>query len=191
MDITTSTTPLKLHIGCGKAYLPGFINVDIFSSVHADVYADLASLPFPRESFDLLYSSHCIEHCQRHTILSTLTHWRDLLKPGGILRLAVPDFAAAMIWYAKTGNLDDVMGLIFGGQTHPRNNHFVAFDSTTLKRDLIKVGFKDVRYWDWRTTDHAQFDDYSQATLPCDPITRKPIDKYNDFSVSLNMEATK
>lgn len=182
----------KLHIGCGKVYLPGFINVDIFDSVHADLYCDMMRLPFDSNSFDLVYSSHCLEHCHRHTIVATLHHWREILKPGGVLRLAVPHFAAAVVWYQKTGNLDDIMGLIFGGQTHPRNNHFVAFDKASLENSLRRAGFdKDIRFWDWRTTEHSAFDDYSQAYLPADPVTRKPMDKENGLLVSLNLEATK
>jgi predicted SAM-dependent methyltransferase len=181
----------KLHIGCGRNYIPNFVNVDLFSSVRADVYADMASLPFPRESFDLVLAVHCLEHTGRHTVLATLSHWRDLLRPGGILRLAVPNFEAVAEWYLRTGNLDDVMGLMFAGQNHPRNNHFVTFDDKTLRRDLGRVGFTKIRGWDWKTTEHAEFDDYSQATLPMNPLTRKPVDKMTGFSVSLNLEAIK
>lgn len=182
---------LKVHVGCGRNYIPGWTNVDIFSSVKADVYADMSALPFDRESIDCLYCCHCLEHAHRHMIIATLTHWRDLLKPGGILRLAVPNFAAVVEWYNKTGNLDDVMGLLYAGQNHPKNFHTVTFDSNTLRRDLIRAGFNTVQYWDWRKTEHAQFDDFSQASLPLDPVTRKPLDKFNDLSVSLNMEAVK
>lgn len=182
---------MKLHIGCGKAYLPGFINVDIFSSVKADVYANMSCLPFEKNSFDLIYASHCAEHCHRHMILATFAHWRDLLKKGGVIRLAVPNFKAAVRWYNEHGNLDDIMGILHGGENHPLNFHTVSFDETTLRRDLVRVGFETIRYWDWRETEHAQFDDYSQATLPMDPVTRKPIDKNLDLSVSLNMEAVK
>ncbi len=83
----------KLHIGCGKVYLPkeqGWCNCDIFSSVNADVYADMAALPFEPHSFDLIYASHVLEHSHRSTVLAILSHWRHLLKAGGTLRLAVP-----------------------------------------------------------------------------------------------------
>jgi len=156
----------KLHIGCGKNYIPGWTNVDLFTTVKADVYADISALPFDRGSFDLIYASHVLEHVQRNTVIATLSHWRDLLVDGGILRLAVPDFDAVVRWYEKTRNLDDVMGLLYGGQNHPKNNHFVIFNSATLERDMIRAGFIAVRHWDWRNTEHSEFDDYSQAYLP-------------------------
>ncbi len=174
----------RLHIGCGKVYLPGFTNVDIFSSVHADVYADMAALPFDRGTFDLIYASHVLEHAHRHMVLATLSHWRDLLKDGGVLRLAVPNFEACAKHYMDTEDLGAIMGLLYGGQNHPKNHHFVIFDDTTLGAALIKVGFKGWNRWNWASTDHARYDDYSQAYLP-------KMDKENGRLMSLNMEAMK
>lgn len=174
----------RLHIGCGKAYLPGWVNLDLFSSVKADVYADLAALPFDRGSFDLIYSSHVLEHVHRHTTIATLGHWRDLLVDGGVLRLAVPDFDAVCRRYTKTRGLPELMGLLYGGQNHPKNNHFVTFDRATLTDALFKAGFSAVRDWNWRETDHAAFDDFSQCYLP-------HMDKENGALMSLNLEAVK
>lgn len=179
-------TEKRLHIGCGKAYLPGWTNVDIFSSVRADVYADMAALPFDRESFNLIYASHVLEHSHRHMVLATLSHWRDLLKVGGVLRIAVPDFKACASWYihGDGSTLDDITGLLWGGQNHPKNNHFIGFDAFTLVNALLKVGFTTTRRWDWQTTDHADFDDYSQCYLP-------HMDKEKGQLMSLNIEAVK
>lgn len=174
----------RINLGCGKTYIPGFVNIDLFSSVKADIYADLAALPIDRGSVSLFYCSHLLEHCNRQTVVATLSHWRDLLRDGGILRLAVPNFAAVCEYYQKTGDLKSVMGLIFGGQNHPKNNHFVTFDEATLRESLQLAGFKEIRFWDWRNTEHANFDDYSQAYLP-------HLNKQNGLHVSLNMEAVK
>lgn len=159
----------KLNIGCGKCYLPresGWTNLDIFSSVNADVYADMAALPFEPHSFDLIYASHVLEHSHRATVLAILSHWRHLLKPRGVLRLAVPDFGAVVERYKETENLAELLGLLYGGQNHPKNVHTVAFDWYTLSEALLKVGFKSVQKWDWEETEHKDWDDYSQAFLP-------------------------
>ncbi len=176
--------PMKLHIGTGKNYIPGWTNLDIFSSVRADVYADMTALPFDRGSFSLVLAVHVLEHAHRHMILSTLTHWRDMLSEGGILRIAVPDFEACVKWYQDTKDLRSITGLLWGGQNHPKNNHFIGFDSFTLSSALIAVGFKEVRHWDWRETEHAQFDDYSQCFLP-------HMQKDTGLHCSLNLEAVK
>jgi predicted SAM-dependent methyltransferase len=177
----------KLNIGAGKCYLPreqGWTNVDIFSSVNADVYADMAALPFDRESFDLLLASHVLEHSHRATVYAVLSHWRSLLVPGGILRIAVPNFQAVVERYLETQNLPELMGLLYGGQNHPKNVHTVTFDQNTLTDALKKVGFEVVRPWDWRKTEHAAYDDYSRAVLP-------HLDFQNGKLMSLNLEAVK
>jgi len=176
----------RLHIGPGKAYLPGWENVDIFSNVKADIYGSALALPYPIETFDLIYCCHVLEHLNRNMTLAALSHWRSLLKPGGVLRLAVPDFDAIVEVYNKTKSLTSVLGLLYGGQKFLLDQHCVVFDKATLTRDLKAVGFRDVREWDWRKTDHAMFDDYSQAYLP-----HLEKEKGKGKLMSLNLEAMK
>lgn len=173
----------RLHLGSGKVYLHGWTNVDIFSSVQADLYCDITRLPFEPESFDLIYASHVLEHIHRHMVVATLQHWRELLKPGGVLRLAVPDFRACVEWYQKTDDLPSLMGLLYGGQNSPKNSHTVVFDDSTLIAALTSAGFSKIRRWDWRATEHANYDDYSQAF--------KPDFDRSGLLMSLNMEAVR
>jgi predicted SAM-dependent methyltransferase len=176
---------MKLHIGTGNTYLPGWINLDIFSFVKADIYSNAMSLPYERETFDLIYASHVLEHFNRHTILSVLGHWRDLLQFDGVLRLAVPNFRAICEFYMQTGSLEAITGLMYGGQRHFLDVHYIVFDKETLSLCLHNVGFRVVREWDWKTTDeHKYHDDYSQAYLP-------HMDKEKGLLMSLNMEAVK
>jgi len=174
----------KLHLGVGKCYLPGWINVDISNTIRADVYANALSLPYDRESFDLIYASHILEHFNKNLVLAALTHWRDLLKDGGILRLAVPDFEAIVAHYIHYHDISKLFGLLYGGQDSLYNSHCSGFDTTFLTILLKKVGFKEIKSWDWRTTEHAEYDDYSQAYLP-------HMDKENGRLMSLNLEAIK
>ena len=44
----------------------------------------------PNESFDFVYSSHCLEHLP--DIKLALTNWVRILKRGGILYVVIPDF---------------------------------------------------------------------------------------------------
>jgi hypothetical protein len=53
-----------------------------------------------------------------------------------------------------------------------------------VTRDLNSVGFVDVRRYDWRDTEHAHVDDYSQAYVP-------HMDKENGILISLNVECRK
>ena len=77
--------------------------------------------------------------------------------------------------------LEDVRGLMIGGQRDQYDYHGNVFDEADLTRMLMEAGFTSSRRWDWRTTEHAHIDDYSQAYLP-------HMDKENGTLVSLNME---
>jgi predicted SAM-dependent methyltransferase len=107
-----------------------------------------------------------------------------VLKPGGTLRTSVPDFAALCDIYQQHKNLKLVVGALFGGQNYLYNIHYNVFDFQVLKEHLEAAGFKDVRRYDWRSTEHAEVDDYSQAYIP-------HMDKEHGIQVSLNVEATK
>jgi predicted SAM-dependent methyltransferase len=175
---------MKLHVGAGGNYLPGWVNVDILSNNHADVYCNALAIPYPPESFELIYACHVLEHFNRHLILAALTHWRNLLNTGGTLRLSVPDFAAVVNHYVVNQELSVLIGLLYGGQQSQFNEHHIIFDSNTLTKALAMVGFRQIRQWDWRTTEHKDFDDYSQAYLP-------HFEKRSGMQMSLNLEAIK
>lgn len=181
----------RLHIGCGNIYLDGWENLDIFSSSKADIYSSALVIPRPRETYDLIYACHILEHFNRHLIMTVLNHWKDLLKPGGVLRLAVPDFDAVYEYYndydplgSDAQALKDLMGLLYGGQKYNLDEHKCIFNIELLTEYLEKVGFKEIRKWDFREADHASNDDYSQAFLP-------HMDKESGLHMSLNLEAVK
>jgi predicted SAM-dependent methyltransferase len=178
-------TEKRLHIGSGRVYLPGWTNLDVFQNVKADLYCDMMRIPYEAGTFQVIYACHVLEHCHRNTIYAVLHHWRELLRYDGVLRLSVPDFGAITQRYCQTGNLAELMGLLYGAQNHPLNVHTVTFDKKSLTDALRTVGFKEVYEWDWRKTDHAAFDDYASARLP------HMSDGPNTFWMSLNLEAKK
>ena len=159
---------IRLHLGCGRRILPGYVNVDVQPHAGVDVLADIARLPFGAESVDLIYSCAVIEHFGRRQWRGVLAHWYATLKAGGVLRLSTADFEAAVQQYLHAGNVEELLGLIVGGQKDRWDRHGMIFDFKTLAAGLNAVGFGHVRRYDWRQTDLGQFglDDYSQAYLP-------------------------
>ena len=79
---------IKLNIGAGHTYIPGFINIDI--SERADLALDLnkESLPFENNSVDLVFSYHTLEHIEKY--LFALSEIYRVLKHGGVFLLGVP-----------------------------------------------------------------------------------------------------
>ncbi len=181
----TTAKPLKLHIGCGKVYLPGFVHVDLRPLPHVDVVTAADQLGmFGDGSADLIYNCHIVEHIGRHKEDAVLREWYRVLRPGGVLRTATPDFEQVAKWYLETGDLDVLMGLLYGGQTYDENSHGQIFDFKRLETKLLAVGFRTVCRYDWRTTEHAAVDDFSQAYLP-------HMDKGHGTLMSLNVESVK
>lgn len=158
---------MKVHLGCGKIHIPGFFHIDVIDYPHIDLRHEVDRLPMVADaSVDLVYACHVLEHFQRRDETRVLAEWYRILKPGGILRVAVPDFSAIVELYTRTKKLSDVMGLLFGRGDFLYNIHFNVYDEESLTKALVGVGFQNVHRYDWRTTEHADIDDYSQAYYP-------------------------
>jgi predicted SAM-dependent methyltransferase len=84
---------LKLHLGCGERYLPGYTHIDLDNYPHINYRHDVHDLSmFEDETVDEIYCSHTFEYFDRKEAEDVLHEWYRVLRPGGILRVAVPDF---------------------------------------------------------------------------------------------------
>lgn len=176
---------MKLHLGCGKRYIPGFVHIDVVDYPHVDHVSSIDNLSFiADDSVDLIYNCHVLEHFKRRDVGRVLQEWFRVLKPGGVLRTSVPDFEKICEVYQRFHRLDLVIGPLFGRQDYLYNIHYNVFDFPTLASHLEEVGFTNVRRYDWRETEHAHIDDFSQAYVP-------HMDKDNGILISLNVECIK
>jgi predicted SAM-dependent methyltransferase len=179
---------LKIHLGCGARYIPGFYHIDIQNYPHIDRVQNVDNLHFLNSnSVELIYASHVLEHYGRFAVNKVLCEWYRVLKPGGILRLSVPDFAVNAKLYVDDvfpDGVSNIIGAVNGGQKNAYDFHNVIFDERDLTDRLKLAGFSDVRKWDWRNTEHSDVDDYSQAYFP-------HMDKENGTLMSLNIEGIK
>ena len=58
---------MKIHLGCGKRYLPGFVHVDLLDAPHIDYRHDVRTLPmFDDNSAELILSLIHISEPTRH-----------------------------------------------------------------------------------------------------------------------------
>jgi predicted SAM-dependent methyltransferase len=176
---------MNLHLGCGNVRLPGFVNIDSRHLPAVDRVDNIRHLrSVPDGSVDLVYCSHVLEHFSRWDYPQVLATWHRVLRRGGVLRVAVPDFRAIVNRYIDTHDLPDLIGLLYGGQDYPENHHHYAWDIASLTHDLTAVGFTNVRRYDARATEYAHIHDCSQAYLP-------RMDKVNGELMSLNVECEK
>lgn len=184
-DIPIDLATMRLHLGCGKRYIPGFVHIDVVDYPHIDHVATIDNLSFIQtDSVDLIYNCHVLEHFKRRDVDRVLKEWWRVLKPGGTLRVSVPDFEKLCEVYLREKRIELVIGPLFGRQDYLYNIHYNVFDFDSLARALEQAGFVNVRRYDWRETEHAHIDDYSQAYIP-------HMDKEHGTLISLNVECDK
>jgi predicted SAM-dependent methyltransferase len=176
--------PLKLHLGCGTKHIEGYVNIDIRYLPNVDEVNNIKFLRnYKKESVDVIYACHVLEHFSRWDFDNVLKRWYELLKPNGILRLAVPNFESVVEYYNNTKDLSAIMGILYGGQDYEENHHHVIFDYNFLFNILKSIGFKFIEKYDWKLTEHPHVDDYSKAYIPHKDDT--------GLLMSLNIEAIK
>ena len=176
---------MKLHIGCGQKFLPGYKHLDVLESEHIDFVCDASNLEMiDDESVSEIYACHILEHVRRDDALSVLQEWCRVLASDGEIRIAVPDFEAVAAEYALSKDASKLQGLLYGGQNYEYNFHYVAYDFEMLRGLLKDAGFEGVERYDWRDFLPPDYDDFSRAYLP-------HMDVDNGRLMSLNLKATK
>lgn len=156
---------------------------------HIHFKSNINELPFIGNSeIDLIYCSHAFEYFDQIEARKALTEWKRVLNKNGIRRLAVPNFEALVEVYKVTSDLNKILGPLYGRMEINNGNkilfHKTCYDFNSLKFLLEENGFKNIKLYDWRETEHSQFDDHSQAYFP-------HLDKENGLLVSLNIECQK
>jgi predicted SAM-dependent methyltransferase len=94
-----------LNLGCGLTYVKGWTNID-FVSFSEDVIAHnlLTGIPHNNNSFDLVYHSHVLEHFPKTEAPKFIAECYRVLKPGGVIRIAIPDLEQIATNYLKYMN---------------------------------------------------------------------------------------
>jgi hypothetical protein len=136
-----SEEKVKLNLGGGEIQIDGYINVD--RHVGKEVYP----LEYPDNSVDEIRASHILEHFSYHDTVKVLENWLSKLKPGGIIKLSVPDFKKICDQYQKQHD-SPINGYVMGGQVDQDDFHRAIFDEFSATQLLRAVGFVDVAPWE-------------------------------------------
>jgi predicted SAM-dependent methyltransferase len=161
-----------LELGCGKNVKPEFISLDWSWRPGVNLCWDIRK-PIPLEdgSLDGIFSEHCLEHVTFENAAKVLRDCHRMLRPGGTIRILVPDGGLYLNLYqrAKAGEsvefpyVDDVgprdlledsrfgftpmmaVNRIFRGY-----EHLFAYDGETMGRLLLQAGFRDIEQTSFR-----------------------------------------
>lgn len=138
---------LKLNLGSGDCPIEGYVNIDRKTGQEA------YPLAYEDNSVDEIRASHILEHFGLYEVGDVLKNWADKLKPGGLLKIAVPDIDKILEQY-KNGDVRTA-GYICGGQVDTNDYHKCIFNRKALTNQLEKAGLYDIRHWDSEITDCA------------------------------------
>lgn len=149
---------IKLHIGCGKNYFEGWINIDNnsdFNISKLDLNWDLRNgIPFKDNTVDYIYNEHFLEHLDPQEGLLALKEFKRVLKSGGVLRIAMPDLKEMINLYNNENWFEDTReGLAKSGLSFIKTKaeflninfrewgHKWLYDWEELERRLAEAGF--------------------------------------------------
>lgn len=151
----------RLHIGCGKFPRPGWINLDNKVRPGVDCVADLRTeLPFPDGAADYAVAIHVLPHIRLDALPAALARIRRVLKPGGVLRLALPDLEKAIdAWRRRDAGYFAIpdaqwksLGAKLVAQIVWHNDIATPFTYDLAAEALAKAGFSSTVRCEFRQT---------------------------------------
>ncbi|HYD21132.1 MAG TPA: methyltransferase domain-containing protein [Flavipsychrobacter sp.] len=149
-----------LDVGCGHNADKTFVNLDYEWLPNVDIVWDITAkpYPFPDNRFEGIYTEHCLEHIPFEHCDKNIKEFYRMLKPGGIVRIIVPDGEKYVNWYTRKKQGENVkmpdeeyyispMHRING--IFRNHGHLFIYDFDTLRILMEKNGFKNVRKCDY------------------------------------------
>ncbi|MGE4064471.1 MAG: methyltransferase domain-containing protein [Rhodospirillaceae bacterium] len=170
---------LKLHIG-GTTAKAGWSILNIQPGPGVDYVGSATDLSaIDDASCAEVYASHVLEHLAYDTELpQAMKEIHRVLKPGGRVRVAVPDLSVICRLFAspqsKFKDRYELMRMMFGGQTDEHDFHYAGLWPAFLDALLREAGFTNIE----RVSSFGEFKDASEAT-------------HSGERISLNMQAYK
>lgn len=96
----------RMNWGCGDTIVPGWINSDRKQKPGIDISCDIRDgLPMEDDSLDYIVSVHSMPEIPYPDLVPTLRELRRVIRPGGVLRLCLPDLDKGIAAY-QGGNKD-------------------------------------------------------------------------------------
>ena len=132
-----------LNLGCGDTYHKNWINIDYSSVSNYVLEHDLSKgIPLENETVDFLYNSHILEHFSKESAKKLLNECYRVLKPGGIIRVVIPDLKSLAEEYLKAFNEHKLNPSDYNEANY---NWFVIELIDQLVRD--ESGGEMLKYW--------------------------------------------
>jgi len=150
-----ATRPRYLNLGSGPRGRDekNWVNVDGYYDRNVHHMMDFARrFPFTDDSFDGIFAEHVLEHFSRDQGVAVFRECLRVLRPGGLLRVIVPDAAKVIAAYLEapeslaehrapaTGLAMEVVNMY----AYQRYEHQCLYDWALMRRTLADAGFAEI-----------------------------------------------
>ena len=168
-NLPRALLPLAYRLSGSNRYYTREQYIGLLSG-HRFVHHDLAhSLPFADASVDVVYSSHFVEHLFRDEAVVLMRESLRILKPGGLVRIAVPDLAWAVDCYRR-GLKREMLEQYFFVEDRSSflARHKYMYDFDLLRETLESTGFTAIErraFGEGRAPDLSLLDNRPDETL--------------------------
>jgi predicted SAM-dependent methyltransferase len=113
-----------LNLGCGHRFHSDWVNVDFNSTGEGVTAYNLSKgIPYPDQSFDVVYHSHVLEHFPKTSAEFFLKECHRVLRASGVLRVVIPDLEQIARTY-----LSALEQAICGGQDWAVNHNWMILE---------------------------------------------------------------
>lgn len=147
--------PIYLNLGSGPRGLTSdnWINVDGYKDTNVAYCMDFNQrFPFPDNCFEGIFCEHVLEHFNLENGQRLLSESYRVLRPGGCLRIIVPDGAKIMKAYFNTPTelleqrgVDSSCAMeAVNSYFRQRYEHSIAYDGELLKYQFSLAGFSQI-----------------------------------------------
>jgi len=141
---------MKLNFGCGSKPLEGWVNFDLHPTA-GDIpvyYLDLnehlqGQLSDAFVPADEVLLSHVLEHIVAHRSVKVLRNIRNILVPGGILTVEVPNMAEVFEAWPTASYEERWEAIEQGGNRYPALRHYIWGQGQVPEGQLHFTGFDE------------------------------------------------
>lgn len=160
-----------LDIGSGAFRYKDYTTVDLYAP-EADIKADMGDLPIESGTIDDIWACHCLEHIPPIRVQPTLKEWLRVLRPGGTIKIVIPDLDdACRAWLERKAA---ALSMIYGG-SEIGAAHYHGWGAIELRDELTIAGIEVLSVQNYRETAqcnlggtywHAMVNIYAEGRKP-------------------------